>query len=226
MAAAANQTMLVSCGIDGKTSRATLRLAGVSPENVRAFVGVHPSEAAGAGPLDWLREALGRAAGLGEVGLDPKYSATVPKSAQMRVLLAQLDAAEVFRKPVQVHSRDAERECLDTLGGFRLGPVLMHWFQGEALLSETLGRGYFVSFGPALLYSKRLQKMAARCDPTQVVTETDAPVAYAPLGGIRGPSLVPSVVFKLAELWGVQFEDARATLAGNSRRFLGDSEKG
>ena len=224
--AAANHTLLLSCGIDGETSRATLQLARAFPETVRAFVGVHPSEAAGAKPLRWLGGALEKASGLGEVGLDPKYSEKGAKSDQMKVLLAQLQTAERHRRPVQVHSRDAERECLDALGGFRLGPVLMHWFQREELLSETLGRGYFVSFGPALLYSRKLQRMAGKCDPGQVLTETDSPVSYTPLGGISGPSLLPSVVFKLAELWDHRFEDARATVAGNAMLFLGEPEKG
>jgi len=224
--AAANSTILVSCGIDGETSKTTLKLAGAFPETVRAFVGVHPSEAARAGPLDWLGGALERAAGLGEVGLDPKYSGTDAKGAQMELFLTQLEAAEGHGRPVQVHSRDAERECLDALGGFRLGRVLLHWFQGAGFLSEALGRGYLVSFGPTLLYSKRLQRMAATCEPNQVLTETDWPVSYTPLGGVRGPSLVPSVVFKLAELWGLRFEDARVTVLGNSMRFLGLSEKG
>jgi hypothetical protein len=33
-------------------------------------------------------------------------------------------------------------------------------------------------------------------------------------------------VFKLSELWGEAFEDARSILTGNAMRFLGLSEKG
>jgi TatD DNase family protein len=160
------------------------------------------------------------------VGLDPKYSPIGPKSPQMRGLLIQLEAASRARVPVEVHSRDAERECLDALGGFELPSVLLHWFQGEKHLQEALDRGYFVSFGPSLLYSKKFQRMAARSLHGQVLTETDSPVPFAPLGGVHGPSLVPSVVFKVAELWRCGYEEARETLAGNAARFLRISEKG
>ena len=224
--AEANRTLLLTCGEDRKTSSVALRQAGAHPESVKAFVGVHPSEALKETDLTWLEHDLGRASGIGEIGLDPKYSEKGAGSVQMKAFLAQLELARAARKPVQVHSRDAERECLDALGGFALGHVLMHWFQGETLLQEVTGKGYFVSFGPSLLYSKKLQRMAARSPQSQVLTETDSPVPFGPLGGVFGPSLVPSVVFKLSELWGERYEDTRETLARNALRFLGTSEKG
>jgi TatD DNase family protein len=224
--AGATWTLLLACGVDRQTSQATLGLADSNPEHVRAFVGVHPSEAVGETSLGWLGPSLERASGLGEVGLDPKYSPIGPESSQVKVLLAQLEAAQAARKPVQIHSRNAERECLDALARFSLGPVLMHWFQAEPLAVEAFERGYFISFGPSLLYSKKLQRVAAGCPHAQALTETDSPVPFGPLGGCRGPSLVPSVVFKLAELWGERFEDARATVVTNAVRFLGTPEKG
>jgi len=224
--AQATQTLLVTCSEDRETSAVALGQAAAHPEAVRAFVGVHPSEALKSTSLSWLEQDLRRASGIGEIGLDPKYSDKGPGSAQMKTFLAQLDMAQATRKPIQVHSRDAERECLDALSGFPLGAVLMHWFQGEGLLQEALGRGFFVSFGPSILYSKKLQRMAVRTSKDQVLTETDSPVPFGALGGVHGPSLVPSVVFKLSEVWGLGFEETRATLAGNAMRFLGLSEKG
>jgi len=189
-------------------------------------VGVHPSNAQKAESLSWLEQDLRQASGIGEIGLDPKYSEEGLGSPQMKALMAQLELAQAVRKPIQVHSRDAEKECLDALGGFALGAVLMHWFQGEGLLQEVVQRGYYVSYGPSLLYSKKLQRMALHSSHDRVLTETDSPVPFGPLGGVHGPSLVPSVVFKLSELWGGGFEDTRATLAANAMRFLGLSEKG
>jgi len=224
--ALATQTLLVTCGEDRETSAEALKEAETCPETVKAFLGVHPSKALNAESLSWLEQDLKRASGIGEIGLDPKYSEAGPGSSQMKALMRQLELAQAVRKPVQVHSRDAEKECLDALGGFALGAVLMHWFQGEELLREVVQRGYYVSYGPSLLYSKKLQRMAVRSSYDRVLTETDSPVPFGPLGGVHGPSLVPSVVFKLSELWGEGFDDTRETLAGNAMRFLGLPEKG
>ena len=224
--ARADGILLMACGTNRETSELVLRSAASVPETVRAFVGVHPSEASPGTSLDWLSGLLGRASGLGEVGLDPRYSEVGPRGAQMAALQGQLEVAGRLGKPVQVHSRDAEMECLEALGSAGVGPVLMHWFQKEEALAEVLDRGYFVSFGPAVLYSKKAQRMASRCGPAQALPESDSPVPYRPLGGAHGPSLVPSVVFKLAEVWRVSFEEAGLALADNAARFLGSSEKG
>ena len=224
--ATANGTLLLACGANRETSDLALRVAGANHETVRAFVGLHPEEATPQSSLDWLKESLAEATGLGEVGLDPRYSPVGPGSAQANALEAQLEAAQRLGKPVQVHSRDAEAECLESLGSFRVKTVLMHWFQKEERLPEVLGRGYYVSFGPPLLYSKRMQRMAAKCGPAQALAETDSPVPYGPLGGVHGPALVPSVVYKLAELWRESFEEARAAVMENAMRYLGAAEKG
>lgn len=221
-----SETLLVSSGVDRDSSGRTLRLAQAHPESVRAFVGVHPSEAAKTQDLDWLAQSLEESAGLGEVGLDPKYSEVAGGSAQMKAFEAQLEAAQSVGKPVQVHSRGAERLCLDVVGGFRLKAVLWHWFQAEEMLGAVRDNGGYVSFGPALLFSKKLQRMAAALDPGQVILETDGPVAFDSLGGAAGPPLVPSVAFRLSEVWGVSFEEARARTLASSLRYLGDTEKG
>jgi TatD DNase family protein len=223
--AEANQTILVTCGVDQKSSSEALLLARKFPGKVIAFVGVHPSEALKSRSFHWLDRALPRAAGLGEVGLDPTYSSAGPRGVQRKMFLAQLELAQKARKPVQVHSRKAEGEVIDALEGFMLPTVLLHWLESEDALPRALDKGYFLSFGPALLYSKKLQRMAARSRPDQVLTETDSPVQYRPLGA-GGPWLVPSVVFKLAELWGVEFDEAREKVAANSTRYLGFGGKG
>ncbi len=222
--ASSNDTLLLTCGVDRKSSEAGVSLA-KNNAGVRAFVGVHPSEALKERSVGWIRKALEPATGVGEVGLDPKFSSVGPRGVQMKAFVTQLEFARKAGRPVQVHSRGAETLCLDALASLGLDRVLMHWFQSEENLPRALDSGYLVSFGPSLVYSKKLQRMAQRCDPGQVVTETDFPVSFDPLRGARGPSLVASVVFKLAELWGIPFEDARRAACNNAMHLLG-AEKG
>lgn len=222
----ASHTLLLACGTDRKSSHDVLEVARAHPGRVKAFVGIHPSEAKKSGQTGWLSRALSEATGLGEVGLDPAYSSAGPRGTQMKLFLTQLEIAQKLGKPVQAHSRGAEREVVETLDGFSLRSVLMHWLQSDEVLPEAMKKGRFISFGPALLYSRKLQRMASKAPHDQVLTETDSPVAFGPLGEVHGPSLVPSVVFKLAEIWGLKFEDTRKTLVDNARRFLGGAEKG
>lgn len=204
---------------------ATLAIAKNEPRLVRAFVGTHPSEAKEGMDFGWFQDALREAAGAGELGLDPKYSEVAPLSLQMTLFMQQLEGAERAVKPVQVHSRGAEKACLETLTSYRVGPVLMHWFQSEVELRGVEDGGYFVSFGPAILQSKRLQRMASSLDPTLILTESDGPVTFRPLGGAGGPSLIPTVVFKLAELWKMTFSESEELLMRNGLNYLGEGEK-
>ena len=223
--ASSHEFLFLTCGVDHETSLEGMSLAQTS-ERVRAFVGVHPSEVLKEPDLGWLQGALDGASGVGEVGLDPKYSPIGAGGAQARAFHAQLEGARRSSKPIQVHSRDAEAECLAAVGSYGLKSVLFHWFQDEGRLRQVQERGYFVSFGPSLLYSKKLQRMAAACDRRLVLTETDSPVNYEPLSGARGPTLIPSVLFKLAEIWKVTFTEAAQTVSQNASRYLGPSEKG
>jgi len=218
-------TVLLSSGVDRASSGVTLEIARSEPGLVKAFVGVHPSEAEAEDDLEWFDGALHEATGAGELGLDPRYSEVSPKSLQMTAFVRQLESVEKAGKPVQVHSRGAEKECLEVLSSYDVKPVLLHWFQAEAQQREVDDRGYFVSFGPALLQSKKLQRMASDLDPAQVLPESDWPVTFAALGGAGGPSLIPTVGFKLAELWKLTFSEAEDRLLLNGLRYLGSSEK-
>jgi TatD DNase family protein len=218
--------LLLACGVDKETSLDLLRIAERNPEVVKPFVGVHPSEAAKSRGLRWLAAAAGRASGIGEVGLDPTYSSVGDHSRQMNVFVAQLETAQKKGSPVQVHSRGAETRCLEVLEAVGPRRVLMHWLESEEALPMAIGRGYFVSFGPALLYSKKLQRMAGKADPEQVLLESDSPVGYGPLGGVAGPYLIPSVAFRLAETWGKPFADVVAQTVRNAARFLDVPGKG
>jgi TatD DNase family protein len=213
--------VLFGCGIDRMTSEMLLKLAGVSPDVVKPFVGVHPSEAAEAEGLDWLEEAAKMAFGIGEIGLDPTYSSIDEGGPQMKAFRAQVELAGRITKPLQVHSRMAESKCLEALATSGTSRVLMHWLESEETLPKAMEMGYYVSFGPALLYSRKLQRMALKADPSLVLLETDSPVPYSPLGGVKGPMLIPSVAFKLAEIWGSGFRDTLDACNRNALRFIG-----
>lgn len=224
--ASTTEVLLMCVSIDRDSSGKTLRLAQANPLVTKAFVGVHPSEAENETGLEWLPGSLDLAAGVGEIGLDPKYSSITRGGPQSDKFEAQLEAAQRSGKPVQVHSRGAERATLDILGTFNLRSVLMHWFQSEELANEVRDRGFFTSFGPSIVFSKRLRRIALSMEASKVLSETDGPVQYEALAGAQGPSLIPSVIFSLAETWKVSFEEARGQVAANALAYLGVGEKG
>jgi TatD DNase family protein len=213
---------LVSVTVSAAEAQANLFLRRDHP-TISSFVGVHPSEAQPSkGSVDTLAPFWKDADGIGEIGLDPKYSEVSADSAQMQLFVAQVDLAERLRKPIQVHSRGAEEACLSELEGRSLQSILLHWFEGEESLTRAIALPKsFVSFGPALLYSKKLLRIAKRVPPEAILTESDGPVPFAALGGAEGPGLIPSVAFMLAEIWGKSVDEAVLQLSLNADRYLG-----
>lgn len=186
------------------------------------FAGLHPNEAQAEleRTLAMVRREAASVDGIGEIGLDGATYAP----AQLLSFTKQLELAEELGKPVSVHSRGKVGEVLSTLASYGVRSVLLHWFDGsERELEEACGRGYFVSFGPAVLYSRRLARLASRCGEASILTETDAPVRFGACfeGRESSPDLIPSVVFALARIRRCPPLDLEKSVAGNASRFLG-----
>jgi TatD DNase family protein len=219
-AARRRRVLLIAVSTGPEDARLTYSLRNRHPDVVRFFAGIHPSEATRS-TVEELAEFWEGADGIGEVGLDPKYSSAGPDDPQMRTFTAQLSLAERLSKPVEVHSRGAEPQCLEHLSTFRVKRVLMHWFEAEDHLERAASRGYYVSFGPALLHSKRLRRMARSYPVDLTLLETDGPVTFRALGdSVGGGAVLASVAFAVAELRGDDFDEMAERTVKNTQTFL------
>ena len=224
-----NVNHLLSNATDYQTSLDTVKLAKRFPNRVLAAVGVHPSTVLQSDPLflDKFNELIDQSKesiySIGEVGLDGKYTQDQQiKAKQAEVFRFFLSLAQDRHLPVTVHSRQAVPETLDTLQDFNLSGVLLHWYDGPTETLQTIKqRGYFLSFGPALLYSHRLVEIAHASDPDMILSETDGPVTFRRLFGNRmtQPSFVIEVVRKLADLKGMTLGDMQSTISANFHKL-------
>jgi len=101
--------------------------------------------------------------------------------------------------------------------------VLLHWFDGTSdQLKTSSDRGYLISFGPALLYSRKLQDLARLADINTLLTETDGPVRFrgAPFEGkITLPSFIIHVTHKIAEIKSISPNAVRDAVWENFKKF-------
>jgi TatD DNase family protein len=218
--ASSQEMMLFSVSTNVKTAEMGLEQRERFQNSVKSFVGIHPSDALVERNPGEIASLVKRADGVGEIGLDPHYSEVSRKSKQMEVFVAQIQSAEDNRKPVQVHTRGAEKTCLETLGSYELPRVLLHWFEGEQLVHQAADRGYYVSVGPALLSSKKIMTIAKSCPTDLLMTESDGPVSFSAIEGVSGPYTVPSVVFRLSQILKKDYFDLLAKLVKNAESFL------
>jgi TatD DNase family protein len=187
------------------------RIAMLWPE-VRFSVGVHPHQShefaddPARAAMVVQEQLAGTPAGraVGEIGLDYHYDFS-PRNVQQAVFRAQVRLARDLRRPVVIHTREADEDTIAILreeGGGEVRGV-MHCFTGnDALADAGLALGLFVSLAGIVTFPKAgpLRQTARRVPLDRLLAETDSPfLAPVPYRGKRNePAYVASVIATLA----------------------------
>ena len=166
-----------------------------------------------------------RFAGVGEVGLDRKYAKDeVEYRRQKGVFESMLRLAERLQKPLSIHSRGSVDDVLSILSTYNLRSVLLHWFSGAPnQLKVACDRGYYISYGPAVVYSKKTKQLAFSTPLDLILTETDGPVRFGGVfqNRVALPAFIPSIIYTLSSLHKLGFEEMRSIIFENALNYLG-----
>lgn len=227
----ASGTKVCSISTDIASSRTALAIANMLGAFGYTFVGIHPQWCVTESKEEFLNlftRNLQKIDGIGEIGLDGTYSqdSTFLKM-QDGMFEYMLGLAEKHSLPISVHSRGATSKTMDTLGKYNLKGVLLHWFSGtEQELSRANGKGYYISFGPSIVYSKRFQKLSENAAKDLLLIETDGPVSYgACFGGcMADPTFLASVWNSLAWTIRAKHDELEHQLNSNFSNYIGKSK--
>lgn len=218
----------INIGTDSKDHPIVLGLA-KEYEEVYCTLGVHPHDAkdfVNAKPfmLDNLNHA--KVVAVGEIGLDFFYD-NAPRDLQMKVFREQMEIAEEYNLPVQIHTRDAEDETIKVLKDFE-GRVksLLHCFSSSRGLAEKgVEYGCHFSLSGILTFksAESLRESIENVIPLdRIHVETDAPfLAPMPHRGKENHSaLMVHTAEKIAELKGVTIEELQRISTENNLRLF------
>lgn len=215
---------------DGLASNpAALEIARRRP-NLHASVGIHPHDAKAATTeaMDALRKWAQdpKVVAIGETGLDYYYDNS-PREAQQEAFRAFIQLAKEAKKPIVVHTRDAEDDTLTILEEERADEVggIIHCFSGTRELARgALDLGFTISFSGILTFKKaeEIRHVAREVPRDMALVETDCPyLAPVPHRGKRNePAFVVHTARCLAELWGADEEEVRAKTGANAARVF------
>ena len=223
--------ILIAVAEDAETSSLNLKIAAEAGDLVKPFVGIHPWSLRNrsSDELNLRSLQLERFAGIGEVGLDRKYARDEGEyRRQKEVFESMLTLAEKLNKPLSIHSRGSIDDILSTLSTYNLRGVLLHWFSGAPdQLKVACERGYYISYGPALVYSKKTKRLASSTPLDLILTETDGPVRFGAAfqNRVAIPAFIPSIVYTLSSLHKLGFEDMRRIIFDNALKYLGVKTK-
>lgn len=206
---------IVTIGTCPKDLSEVLELSKVHAPYVYCTLGIHPHDAKDytQEAEDFIRkEAVGdRVIALGEMGLDFYYNESSPE-IQKEKFYRQMEMAADLKLPVQIHTRDADRETVEVLKDFR-GKVfgVIHCFTGTPELArQCLDLDYNLSISGVVTFknAEALRSIVKETPLERLQVETDAPfLAPVPMRGKKNrPSYVTYVAEKVAELKSVSLE--------------------
>jgi len=197
-----------------------------SLEGVYAAAAVHPGELQ-ARPENEVDAIPGILTGpgvlaVGETGMDLYHDAG-NEMLQRDVFRRHIEMAEAFGLTLVVHSRNAEAQVLEELGGSVGVPVVMHCYTGSVELGlEAAGRGFYIGFAGPVTYRANgyLRELASRMPFDRILAETDSPyLSPQPVRGARNqPANLVYIVETLAEIRDMDLDTAAAGLRENSLR--------
>jgi len=221
---------------------------GAGLPTIYASAGIHPQEAASAGPEALEKLAIlaadQRCIAVGEIGLDYYHFDNPEIAVQEEAFVAQMRLAAKIRKPILIHCRTSELatpqakekfgaadawEDLLALIAEHWTPIglggIMHCFSGTVEQAErSLAANFYLSFAGNLTYpkSQAIRDAALLAPGHRILVETDAPfLAPIPLRGQRNePALVTHTAAALAALRGISPEELATLTSANFRNLF------
>lgn len=221
---------MITNSVDLESSLRNIEL-GKQNDSIIPFVGIHPeifkrpeNERIQHAELDIMNQNLSSlldsAKGVGEIGLDPSYG----QLENQKYLLSNiLSIAERHTLPLAFHCRETAADILNVLDSYRLhSNLLFHWFSGsEAELRKLHDRSIYTSYGPSIIFSKRMAGLVQFSNPDFILAETDSPTPFRSIhNGHSTPLFVNSVVFKMGLVLNKSFERVCEMVETNVGKYL------
>jgi TatD DNase family protein len=208
----------------------------ISESNASVFhtIGIHPHDTKLADPevLADVEKRMShpKCVGLGEIGLDYYYSHSDP-AIQIARLKDQLAIAVKTKKPLVIHSRDAETELLKELKQYAANQSLgsnigvIHCFTGTLPFArECIDLGFFISISGIITFKKSaaLRDTVKQLPLDRLLVETDSPfLAPEPHRGKKCmPAMVVRTAEKIAEIFGVPLEEVAQKTTRNAEALF------
>uniref|UniRef100_A0A914YL77 Uncharacterized protein n=1 Tax=Panagrolaimus superbus TaxID=310955 RepID=A0A914YL77_9BILA len=167
-----------------------MKLAEEYPDFIRPAIGVHPvqKESTSAnwshfdGVEEYLKKNHTKLIAIGEIGLDftPRYlkNEEDDKKVQREILKKQIELANEYNLPVNVHSRSAGKPAISWLIENGAKKVQMHAFSGNVKSAkEGINAGYYFSIPPSFSLNENEKIPLISAIPLELLLlETDSPV--------------------------------------------------
>lgn len=170
--------------------------------------------------LRFIEEHKKEIVAIGEVGLDFKYLKEHEK-LQKENFQKIIDITEKIKKPIIVHSRNAEKEAIEILQSSKIKNIILHCFGGsKKLVRKAADSGFNFTIPSVVKRLKHFEMVIASVNINQLLTETDSPWLTPELGRFSEPKDVIESIKKIAEIKRFDIEETANTVFMNYQRVF------
>ena len=149
--------------------------------------------------LEFIKKNKDKIVAIGEVGLDFKFSQD--KETQIKNFMKIIELSKKINKPLIIHSRGAEKECIELLESSNCKKVVMHMFSGnKKLIKKGEQLGFHFTIPGIINKSEHFQMLSKIVNINQLLTETDCPWLSPFPDKKNEPSFIQLTIKKIAEI--------------------------
>lgn len=231
--------VIIVSGTNSTSNKEVLEFAKKSPL-IKVSLGLHPIDALGLfeddgdfglpkqdNPINleeefkFMEENKDNIVAIGEVGLDFHWDKDNHQK-QIENFRKIIQFADRIKKPIVVHTWDAEEEVLNILEEESPKvPVILHCFGGrKALITRAKELGYYFSVPPSIVRIGNFQTLVKKVPLTQLFTETDAPWQSPYKGKKNEPAFVMETIKKIAHIKKITEEEVAEQIWKNYQKIF------
>lgn len=214
----------IANGINYEDNKKVLELS-KKYEIVKAAFGFYPDEIIKSNEeeinltLEQIKKNKNKIIAIGEVGLDLYHNEEIKKQKEVFVKIIEL--AEKINKPLIIHSRKAEQECIELLKEFKFKKALFHSFTGNfKLVKEIEKNNWMLSIPCNIIRSEHFQNIIKDFNLNQILTETDSPYLSPYKNKMNEPSFIVETIKMISELKNLEKEEVEKIIFKNFQNFF------
>ncbi|MCK5609951.1 TatD family hydrolase [Candidatus Pacearchaeota archaeon] len=216
--------IMLNAGSHVESIEKTLELVNIYKE-VKAVLGIFPIDSIKLSAkeleaqIENIRENKDIILAIGEVGIDLKESSDL--ESQEKTFQKFIDLAIELDKPIIIHSRKAEAECIELLEKSGHKKIMMHCFCGKRKLVEKIrDNGWYLSIPTSVNNSEQFQDMIRNVPIEQLLCETDSPFLHPLKERNNEPANVIYSYKKIAEIKELSLEEVEKQLEENFNKLF------
>ena len=162
-------------GYDKKTSLLAIKIA-KKYDCCYAAIGFHPTEIFGLSENDYESVMKhiddDKVVAVGEIGLDYHWiKETEKRELQKEYFIRQIEFANKHKKPITIHNRDSNEDCMEILKEHRpLYGAIMHCYSGSVEMMREIIKwdNFYISLGgPVTFTNAKTPKLVAEDVPLE-----------------------------------------------------------